>query len=293
MKKFAILVDTVSSVGSNGNPEIEDTYVLPLGLTTPSGENVPDVTSHITVEQILESASKKQYYKTSTTKPKLFFDKIDELLKDYERVIYLAISSQLSSQFMHISQIIATDDKYKDKVWVVDTLSAGVAVEKMVYDIKELIDNNHKIDYRMLQKIAAQENNGCMQYIICKNLLGVQEGGRIDHFIIKGLAMLQRVPIILFDQKNTLKATEGSYDKAVKKIIVWVHKRAKKEHLAVTACTVVYTDEKTKKLVQAYAQVISEAFNIPLNQIEYRHIMYPVLVHTLFDTMCFYFGFSK
>lgn len=293
MKKFAILVDTVSSVGSNGNPEIEDTYVLPLGLTTPSGENVPDATSHITVEQILESASKKQYYKTSTTKPKLFFDKVDELLKDYERVIYLAISSQLSSQFMHLSQLVATEEKYKDKVWVVDTLSAGVAIEKMVYDIKELIDNGYKIDYRILQKIVAQENNGCLQYIICKNLLGVQEGGRIDHLIIKGLAMLSRVPIILFDQKNTLKATESSYDKAVRKIIVWAHKRAKKQNSAVTACTVVYSDENTKKLVQAYAQVISSTFNIPLNQIEYRHIMYPVLVHTLFDTMCFYFGFNK
>lgn len=292
MKKFAILVDSISTIGTNENPSLDDVYVLPLGLTSPDGKNIQDYTSGISINEILESAKQKKYYKTSTTKVGVFFDMIDELLNNYECVIYLAISSELSSQFHNLSKLIELDDKYKDKVWMINTLSAGYSIEQMVKDILDVISLKGDITIRQIEDIVRVENNTSSEYIICKNLLGVNEGGRITKTFIKILDKLAKVPIILFEKKNILKSLARDYDKAFLKIIKYVTERTKKTNTKITEMCFVYTDEYSKKKIEQFILQAKELFNLTDNKITTRRIMFPVVTHTLFDTMCFYFKFD-
>ena len=292
MKQFAILVDTVSTIGTNSNPTFEDVYVLPLGLTTPEGKNISDYTSEVSVQDILDSAKQKKYYKTSTTKIGVFFDTIDQLLNNYEHVIYLAISSELSSQFNNLSKLIELDDKYKDKVWVINTLSAGYSIEQMVKTILDILKITKDITLRQVEEIVRNENNTSNQYIICKNLLGVNEGGRITKTFIKILDKLAKVPVILFEKKNILKTLARDYDKAFLKILKYVTDRIKKTNTKITEMCFVYTDEYSKKKIEQFIDEAKKLFNLSDNKVAIRKIMFPVVVHTLFDTMCFYFKFD-
>lgn len=293
MKKYCIIVDSISTIGSNGNPNIENVYVLPLGITTPDGENLEDVTSNITIDDILNSATLKKYYKTSTTKIGTFFNLIDKLLNEYENIIYLSISSFLSSQYSSLSKLVEQEDDYKNRVWVIDTLSAGYAIEKIVIEIQKQISINEVISIEEINKIIKNENQSSEEYIICKNLTGVHEGGRIKRTIKKIMDKLSVVPIILFQEKNNLKGVVKDYDKAFNKIINWVQKKCQNNSLKVVEICLVSSNEFSNKKIEEFNSQLDKLFNYAKPKIVFRNIMYPVLVHTLFDTMCFYFKFQK
>lgn len=291
-KKYAIIVDSISTIGSNGNPNMEDVYILPLGLTTPEGESLEDITSGITTEDILKSAESKRYYKTSTTKIGIFFKLLDDLLLKYDKIIYLSLSSELSSQYNNLNKLINLEDDYKDKVKIIDTLSAGYAIEKMVINILDFLKKNGDISDPNISEIINSENDTSEEYIICKNLQGVDQGGRIKKTFIKIIDKLARVPIILFNKKNNLKSLVKDYDKAIIKINEWVSHRCLKENKKITEICLVSSNQISFEKVQEYSEVLSKKYNLDKNRIVYRKIMYPVLVHTLFDTICLYFKYS-
>lgn len=292
MKKYAIIVDSISTIGSNGNPDLEDVYVLPLGLTLPDGKNTEDISSNISVQTILDSAKQKEYFRTSTTKVGTFYKMIDNLSFLYENIIYLSISSMLSSQYQNLSKLLQNDEEYKDKVWIFDTLSAGYAIEAMVLQIKKTISINQKITKEEINKIIFEENATSQEYIVCRNLLGVKEGGRIKHTLIKLMDKLATIPIIYFSEKNSLKSFVRDYDKAYKKIIGWVKNKMKEINKKVVKVCLVFSNEFTNKKVEQYSIDVTQDLSISKDDIVQRNIMYPVLVHTLFDTMCFYFKFA-
>ncbi len=292
MKKIAILVDSICTLGSNGNPELDNVYILPLGLTTPDGKNVEDITSNISIETIVKSADEKKYYRTSTTKIGSFFDKIETLLKSYDLVIYLCLSSMLSSQYKTLKMMTDTEDDFKDRLWIFDTLAAGYSIEKMTRSILNKIENNEDITKEDVETIIAKENASCEEYIMCRNLCGVNEGGRIKKGFIKILDKLAIVPIIQFDKKNVLKTLVRNYEKGFKKICTYVNHRIEKTNEKISEVCFVYSDDNTKNNVEEFANQFSKLFNVNSNNIQFRKIMYPVLVHTLYDTVCFYFKFS-
>ena len=51
-------------------------------------------------------------------------------------------------------------------------------------------------------------------------------------------------------------------------------------------------DEYSKKKIEQFILQAKELFNLTDNKITTRRIMFPVVTHTLFDTMCFYFKFD-
>lgn len=293
MKKYAIIVDSISTIGSNGNPDLEDVYVLPLGLTSPDGQNFEDTNSKITMQDILESAQKKEYFRTSTTKVGVFFKMLDNLLFLYERIIYLSISSMLSSQYNTFSKLLKADEEVSEKVWIFDTLSAGYAIEEMVLKIKNVINEKQTITEDEIQEIINYENSHSQEYIVCKNLLGVTEGGRLKKTLIKLMDKTATIPIILFDKENHLKSVVRDYDKAYKKITNKVKKKAEELNCKVVKVCLVASTDFTKAKIEQYREWVMKDFDLSSQDIVQRNIMIPVLVHTLFDTMCFYFKFEN
>jgi fatty acid-binding protein DegV len=108
--------------------------VVPLSLS--DGHNIlyTDDNKKIDASTLLSRLDNGEVFKTSATPLGQLQLKIEDMLEKYENVIFLPISSGLSSQY-HQSLIIKQD--FPDRLFVVNSLSAASANEFILFHLVE------------------------------------------------------------------------------------------------------------------------------------------------------------
>ncbi len=160
--------------------------------------------------------------KTSQPTPENLFKYWDEALETHDEVVYIPMSSGLSSS-THTAMLLAEDDKYKGKVFVVDNQRISVSQRQASLDAFELAKKG--FDGTQIKDIMLRDKMESSIYIMLDTLYYLKKGGRITPAAaaigtllkIKPVLQIQGEKLDAYTKAKTLKSGKLAMIKAVKK----------------------------------------------------------------------------
>lgn len=114
---------------------------------------------------------------TSQPSPQEVMEMWDEMLKEYEQIIYIPISSGLSGSCM-TAQGLAQDEEYEGKIFVVDNGHVSTPLHRSILDAVEMIDAGYSAEE--IKKILEDTKEQMVIYIGLNTVEYLKKGGRIS-----------------------------------------------------------------------------------------------------------------
>ncbi|MDR2369300.1 MAG: DegV family protein [Mycoplasmataceae bacterium] len=273
-KRIGVLVDSSCTYDETflRQHKIE---VIPLSFSDAQNQTYDDDNQSITREKLLERLDQKESFKTSATPIGKLIEKAEQMLKNYDQIIFLPISIGLSSQYM---QSLIVQQDLIGKFFPIRSTSGGAANEFVLYKIVELIAANKDV----AEIIAAAENmyKYIDTYFSCEDLSGMSSGGRITKTIMKVINLFKLKPIIHLDNKNLYGGIGKNYRTIIRKIIDLIKEDfhnsltvAQIKHIAIYYSG--YPETKKNDILD----FISQGFNFPREKILVRWVPSVVLIH--------------
>ena len=155
------------------------------------------------VEYDEDKISKEEFYiklkeskdiHTSQTPINVITDAFDSLLTKYDNILYLPITSGLSSTYQNILPIIEDSAEYKDRVVAVDHKTISVLQRGLLEDIKRLLDKG--IDLLTIKRLSEKNAKNNRIYIAVNTLEYLKKGGRVSSFSATAGDILNIKPIL-------------------------------------------------------------------------------------------------
>ncbi len=173
MAKIAIVTDSNSAITQAEAKEL-GVYVLPMPFMIDDETLYEDI--DLTQEEFYEKLKADVDIKTSQPTPGSVTDLWDELLKEYDEILHIPMSSGLSSSCA-TAIMLAGEDEYEGKVFVVNNQRISVTQRQSVLDAKELVGRGLSgAEIRdFLEKVKMESSI----YIMLDTLHYLKKGGRI------------------------------------------------------------------------------------------------------------------
>lgn len=171
MEKIAIITDSNSGI-SQSEAEEMGVYVLPMPFMIDDEEYFEGI--NLDAKQFFEML--KCDRKISTSQPAIasLTDMWDGLLKDYDSIVHIPMSSGLSSS-CHTAMMIAED--YDGKVQVVNNQRISVTQKQSVRDALYLVSQGKSA--KEIKEILERDKFESTIYIMVDTLMYLKRGGRI------------------------------------------------------------------------------------------------------------------
>lgn len=173
MAKIAVVTDSNSGITQAEGKEL-GVYVLPMPFMINEETLFEDIS--LTQEEFYEKLKSDVDIKTSQPTPGSVTDLWDELLKEYDEIVYIPMSSGLSSS-CQTALMLADDEPYEGKVFVVNNQRISVTQRQSVLDAMELANRGFSgkeiHDHLMKTKMESSI------YIMLDTLYYLKKGGRI------------------------------------------------------------------------------------------------------------------
>ena len=133
---------------------------------------------------------------TSQPSPKEVMDAWDKALEMYETILHIPISSGLSSS-CEAAMMLAGNEKYKDRVFVVDNGRVATPMHQSVLDAIDLVKAGYSAARckEILERVRAKMNI----YVAVSDLSFLRRGGRISGGTAAIGSLLNIKPILCFD----------------------------------------------------------------------------------------------
>lgn len=189
MNKVGILTDT--SIGISRNEAESLGYsIIALPFILDEKEYDDDTISREEFYKKLESSKDIHTSQASSDKIR---KALDLLLKKYDKVMYFPITSGLSGSYLNALAIIS-DNKYKDRVIVVDHKTISVLQKAMLVDAKRLIDKG--VSLSEIKRLIEENAKNNRIYISVDTLEYLKKGGRVSGFVATVGNLLSIKPIL-------------------------------------------------------------------------------------------------
>ena len=169
--KVAILTDTNSGI-STQEAEKLGIFVMPMPVII--DDEVFFEGQNISEEQFYEALQSDRKVSTSQPSPGDLLDPWDEILKDYDQLVYIPMSSGLSNSCMAATGL-ALD--YEGKVFVADNHRISVTLRNSVLAAKKLADQG--ADASQIKDFLEKEAYHSIIYLAVNTLDFLKKGGRI------------------------------------------------------------------------------------------------------------------
>lgn len=167
------------------------------GLDLPA-EEMEDMEKIPTISRqaFLEKLEAGTTVSTSQPSPASVLELWDKALKEYEKIVYLPISSGLSGSYQ-TAMMLAQEDDYEGKVFVVDNGRVSVPLYRSVLDAIDLMKAGCSAEEikDKLEKARAD----MVIYVTVEDLGYLKRGGRISGAAASLGAVLNIKPILKFD----------------------------------------------------------------------------------------------
>lgn len=170
-KKTAIVTDSNSGITQAQAKEL-GIFVLPTPFFINEELFMEDIS--LTQEEFYEKLAGDADISTSQPSPGEVMDLWDEVLKDYEEIVHIPISSGLSKA-CETAVMLAQD--YEGQVFVVDNQRVSVTQKRAVLDAMELIEKG--VPAAEIKKILEEMKLESSIYITLETLKYLKKGGRI------------------------------------------------------------------------------------------------------------------
>ena len=219
MEKVAIVTDSNSGI-TQAEAQKLGIRVVPMPFTIDGSEYLEDI-----------NLSQEEFYKkligdavVSTSQPSIAYVATiwDELLENYDSIVYIPMSSGLSKSCETATQY--AEANYKDKVFVVNNQRISVTQRQSVLDAIELAEKGYTA--KEIHDILIEVKFQSIIYIMVDTLTYLKKGGRITPTAaaLGGMLKLKPVLIIEGEKLDKYRMRNRSLDNAEKIMIDAIEK---------------------------------------------------------------------
>lgn len=172
MKKIALVTDSNSNITQQEAKELKDVYVIPMPFIVDGEEYFEDV--NLTQEGFYQKLLAGADISTSQPSVGQVTELWDELLKNYDQIVHIPMSSALSES-CNSAKNYAKD--YNGKVIVVDNKRISVTLRQSVLDALTLAKKGY--DGEEIRQELEETQSDSSIYIMVDTLKYLKKGGRI------------------------------------------------------------------------------------------------------------------
>lgn len=189
--KVAIVTDSNSGISQSEAKEL-GVCVVPMPVLIDGELYYEDLT--LTQAQFYEKLKSDAQVSTSQPNPIDVGDIWDKILKDYDEIVYIPMSSGLSETCNTLSHYAETEPRFKDKVFVVDNQRISITQRQSVSDALKLAEEG-----KSGKEIAAwliETKMSASIYIMVDTLKYLKKGGRLTPAVAAIGTLLKIKPVL-------------------------------------------------------------------------------------------------
>ena len=217
MKKIAIVTDSNSGITQEMGKTM-GIHVIPMPFFIDGELFLEDIT--LTQEEFYKRLGEDSDISTSQPSPGEVMECWDELLKEYDEIVHIPMSSGLSST-CHAAQSLSQE--YEGKVCVVDNQRISVTQKQSVEDVIVLRDAGKSASE--IKEILEAEKLQASIYITVDTLKYLKKGGRVTPAAaalgtvlnLKPVLQIQGEKLDAFSKVRGWKAAKRTMLKAIEK----------------------------------------------------------------------------
>ena len=273
MKKIAIVTDSNSGISQSEAAKM-GVHVLPMPFSIDGKVYYEGV--DISFDEFFQLQENDADISTSQPSIAEVASLWDRLLEEYEKIVYIPMSSSLSSSYQ-TAMVVAQD--YEGKVFVVDNKRISVTQKRSVKDALELAQKGYGAE--KIKEIMEETQYDNSIYITLETLKYLKKGGRITPAAaaigtllkIKPILQIQGGKLDAFSKARTKKAAKKIMIDAIKKDMV--ERFGSKEDASGIYMQMAYTGDE--KEINAFKEEVLEIF--PNMEIECDHLSLSVSCH--------------
>lgn len=219
MGKIAIVTDSNSGITQAGAKEM-GIHVLPMPFYINGELYYEDIT--LTQEEFYQRLAEDADISTSQPAPGEVIELWDKVLKEYDEIIYIPMSSGLSSS-CETALMLAKD--YDGKVHVIDNQRISITQRQAVLDALEMAEKG--LSAQEIEEVLMREKLQASIYITVDTLKYLKKGGRVTAagaalgavLNIKPVLQIQGEKLDAFAKVRGWKAAKKTMIEAIKKDI--------------------------------------------------------------------------
>ncbi len=219
MKKTAIITDSNSGITQSQAKSL-GIRVVPMPFFVNGDTFYEDIS--MSQKEFYEYLAQGAEVMTSQPTPETLTTLWDEVLKEYEEIVYIPMSSSLSSS-CGTATVLARDEEYEGKVFVVDNQRISVTQRRSVLDAMELAQKGYRA--AEIQEILLREKFESSIYIMVDTLSYLKKGGRVTPAAaaigtvlrIKPVLQIQGEKLDAYAKVKTLKQAKTTMIKAIRR----------------------------------------------------------------------------
>ncbi len=189
--KIAVVTDSNSGITQKQAEEM-GIFVLPMPFMIDGETYFEDIT--LTQEEFYEKLKTDADISTSQPSPDDVMTLWDSLLKEYDQVVHIPMSSGLSSS-CGTAMALATEEKYEGKVFVVDNQRISVTQAQSVKDA--LMLSAQGADGARIKKRLEETRFDSVIFIAVDTLKYLKKGGRITPAAAALGTLLKIKPVLI------------------------------------------------------------------------------------------------
>lgn len=171
LNKVAIITDSNSGITQKQAKEL-GVFVLPMPFTIDNEDYYEDI--NLTQDQFYEKLKENHTIFTSQPSPESVMNLWDEVLKEYDEIVHIPMSSGLSSSYQ-TAQMLSED--YDNKVFVVNNQRISVTMRQSVLDALMLAEKG--LSGSEIAQILLDDKFNSSIYIMVDTLEYLKKGGRL------------------------------------------------------------------------------------------------------------------
>ncbi len=190
MTKIAIVTDSNSGITQSQAVDLSIS-VLPMPFMINDANYYEDIT--LTQDEFYEKLHEGENISTSQPSPDSIMEVWDRLLKEYDEIIHIPMSSGLSGA-CQTATMLATEPEYEDRVFVVNNQRISVTLRQSVLDAKLLIEKG--LSGKEIKEYLENDKFNSSIYIMLDTLYYLKKGGRITPAAAALGAILKLKPVL-------------------------------------------------------------------------------------------------
>lgn len=173
MKKIAVLTDSNSGISQAEAQQI-GAHVIPMPFTINDSTYYEGI--NLSQEQFYSFLEAEAVVSTSQPSPDTIIVMFKKLLKEYDEIVHIPMSSGLSGSYQ-TARMIAQEEEFDGKVYVVNNQRISVTQKQAAYDALALAEKGY--DGAQIKNILEEDKFNSSIYIMLDTLYYLKKGGRI------------------------------------------------------------------------------------------------------------------
>ena len=245
MNKIAIVTDSNSGITQKMAKEM-GVYVLPMPFFMNGELFLEDIS--LSQEEFYKYLTEDADISTSQPSPKDLTDLWDQILKEYDEIVHIPMSSGLSAS-CQTAAAMAQD--YDGKVQVVDNQQISVTLKESVRDAQKLVEQGKNA--AQIKQILEEKKYRSSIYITLETLKYLKKGGRITPAAAAIGTILNLKPVLQIQGEKLDAYSKARGKNRAKAIMIDAMKKDLSSRFSKAA------QEGKVKLMAAYTGNIEEA----------------------------------